>query len=187
LAFTPSRLGGRAADPYLQRDGPLAFPRSGDAAIAWLLLVWCGLASTLVVTWLFTAARRFGATPFDPLLFLGAIARRRGGARRLLVVRGATLHFLTGCLLLPAAYGTAFERMGRAEFPDGLLLAVPHALLAGLALGLLGHRAARISERRWADAGPFAHRLGPLTAAGFVLLHLLYGALLAYFYVVPSR
>jgi hypothetical protein len=77
-----------------------------------------------------------------------------------------------------------FERSG---FRIGLVLGAGHALLAGMLLPVLGAAHPLVRAGSLPAPGPFATGIGGGSAAAlFVLLHLLYGAIVGSAYVVLS-
>lgn len=121
-------------------------------------------------------ARWAGYTRLDPARLLAARLTPRPG--RAATLAGYLLHFAAGSLVFPTAYALLFESAHRADAPFGLAIGAVHGTLAGLALPL-AHRDGEPSP------GLFGRRLGPLTPAGLLAAHLLYGALLGHIYVVP--
>ena len=64
----------------------------------------------------------------------------------------------------------------------GLLFGVFHWLIVGMALGMMPLMHPRIADGELENPGPFALAMGPMTAMGFLMLHLLFGVVLAALY-----
>lgn len=64
----------------------------------------------------------------------------------------------------------------------GLLFGVVHAAASGMALGMMPAVHPLIRSRQMAAPGVLAMRLGAATSMGFVVLHLLFGAVVAVVY-----
>lgn len=122
----------------------------------------------------------------EPARLLGCLLLRSPGDA---VARGvgAAVGVLIGTFVLPALYAVAFEALRRADALTGLLLAIPHAVLAGIGLAAAGRsqRCARAISP-W-PPGLFGWRFGPFTPPALVVALLFYGALLGFVYVVPPR
>ena len=64
----------------------------------------------------------------------------------------------------------------------GLLFGAVHWMIAGMALGMMPMLHPGVRAGRVADPGPFAVKLGPMTAMGFLILHLVFGVLVGALY-----
>jgi hypothetical protein len=117
----------------------------------WLLLVWSGAAATAAAA---VAGSVLGGRGGSWLLL--SQGRRRSTA--------VTLSMLAGILGYPALYGLAFEALGRADVPAGLLLGLVHGAVV------------------FAAARPLS-RPGP--AARLATIHMVYGTALGFLYVTP--
>jgi hypothetical protein len=147
-------------------------------------MLWGGLTATLVVTWLGALATWNGLTGLRPGRLLGCLLLRDPAAWGTALLGGA-LHLLLGTVVFPAGYVALFEWLDRADAPLGLLLGAAHGVLAGAALPLLARRSRCARAGDAPDPGLFGHRLGAATPLGLLVVHLLYGGLLGYVYVVP--
>lgn len=95
---------------------------------------------------------------------------------------GLVLHLaISGLIALLYAWG--FEHVARrAGVAVGLLFAVPHLLLAGVFMGAVLPAVHPLVPEVLPAPGSFMLSLGALGAAAFVLLHLLYGAVVGGIY-----
>ncbi|HET9982635.1 MAG TPA: hypothetical protein VFQ38_03575 [Longimicrobiales bacterium] len=145
----------------------------------WTILLWSGLAATLLMSWLFAAAYWAGITALQPGRLFGCSLLPHAPAP-IATAAGRLLHFGFGVAVFPLGYALAFAWIGAAEAANGLLLGAAHGALVAAAVGLVP------PERRCVAPGPFGIRLGPATPLVIVLAHMAYGALLGYVYVVPG-
>jgi hypothetical protein len=124
--------------------------------LSWPLLVWTGLAATLL-------ASIAGA---GPGILIGTRLSRKHRVRR--HFGRFMLAVVLGVVVYPAAYGAVFEVLSRADLMMGLALGGAHGAIAVL----------------WRVLRP---PTGRDTPAPLRLLagHLLYGAALGIFYIVP--
>lgn len=123
---------------------------------SWLLLLWTGLAATLV-------ASVAGA---GPGILIGTRLSRRNRVRR--HFGRLMLAVLLGVVLYPLLYGAVFEALGRADLTLGAALGGAHGALAVL----------------WRVLRPPTGRdlPGPLR---LLIGHALYGVVLGVLYIVP--
>jgi hypothetical protein len=158
--------------------------RRGEDAIeiAWTLMLWGGLAATLIVTWLAALGYWGGLTALRPGRLLGCLLLG-SPAGWPAAVAGGVLHFLLGTVVFPAAYVAVFAWVDRADAGVGILAGLAHAFLAGAILPLLARRP-RCSRSGAGDPGFFGYRYGPATPIGLLAAHLVYGGLLGYVYVI---
>lgn len=120
-------------------------------------------------------------SPIGPLRLLGSALGFRGDSF-LGGVAGACLHAILALLVAPVLYALAFHSIGRAEAGVGLIVAIPHALLALMLLRGLAHR------QRARDGAAVSPRAdwSPLATLAVVLSHLLYGVIVGYIYVAGA-
>jgi len=76
-----------------------------------------------------------------------------------------------------------FERSG---WRAGLVIGGAHAILAGMILPLLGATHPLVRAGSLPSPGPFGSGMGGASTAIFILLHLLFGAIVGRAYVVLS-
>jgi hypothetical protein len=107
-----------------------------------------------------------------------------------LVSRSASLAWLAGATMSVAvsgfvgvAYAVGFEyAIFRTGFGAGVLLAVVHTVISGLALAALPAVHPGIRSLQWPAPGVFKSNLGTLDTSVFVLVHLLFGAIVGVLY-----
>ncbi|HEX7091491.1 MAG TPA: hypothetical protein VF192_15230 [Longimicrobiales bacterium] len=160
--------------------------REAAIEIAWGLVLWAGFVATLAVSWFAAVARWIGLTRLEPALLLGCLVLARADGL-LTRAAGVALYLLCGVVLLPAAYGAAFEALHRADALLGMLFGAVQAVAAGLGLAAAGRwgRCPRYGPA--GSPGLFGWRLGSFTPAALVVANLFYGALLGFVYVTPGR
>lgn len=105
-------------------------------------------------------------------------------------VSRAMAYGLGGMMHAGASIAFAFAHVGvfaaadvDSDFPAwGLLFGAVHWALSGMALGIMPvlHPLVRTGELE--NPGPFATGMGLITAMGFLMLHLLFGVVVAVFY-----
>lgn len=145
----------------------------------WTILLWAGLAATLLTSWLFAAAYWAGVTRLQPARLLGCLLLPAAPAP-LATTIGRLLHLALGVAVFPLAYALAFAWIGAAEVANGALLGAAHGAIVAAALGSLARGG------RCVATGPLGIRLGAATPLVVLLGHMAYGALLGYVYVVPG-
>ena len=83
-------------------------------------------------------------------------------------------------------YAVLFERvMNRAGAVIGVLIAIPHVVIAGLAVGFLP--GARLLDAGIAPPGAFMEYRGTVVLAGFVVAHIVFGAVMGVSYGDPRH
>lgn len=102
---------------------------------------------------------------------------------------GFVLHLvLSGMIAL--LYAVGFEKVTqRASAGLGVLFSLPHIVLAGIFMGYILPVMHPLVPEQMAGPGPFMSNLGILGVVAFVMLHLIYGAIVGAMYttVTPSR
>jgi hypothetical protein len=112
------------------------------------------------------------------------LGRARGVLTR---ITGTVLYLVCGVVLLPAAYGVAFEALRRADALLGMLFGAVQAVAVGLGLAAAGRWGRCPRQGAAASPGLFGWRFGAFTPAALIVANLFYGALLGFVYVVPGR
>ena len=93
---------------------------------------------------------------------------------------GAEAQFVVA-IIAAIVYATIFEFVTRRAGPlIGLAIALPHAIVAGLAMGFIP--ASRLIDAGIGPPGAFMEYRGPWVVATFVLAHLAFGALVGKLY-----
>lgn len=118
----------------------------------------------------------------DLLLLLGTMTPMRL-ARPMAYMAGAMMHAGASVLFAFVHVGI-FEVVGINDdlVLWGLLFGLFHWMFSGMAVGMmpLVHPLVRSGEME--NPGPFALSMGPMTAMGFLMLHLLFGAVVGALY-----
>lgn len=104
-------------------------------------------------------------------------------SRPMAYMAGAMMHAV-------ASLGFGFAHVGVFVAADidsdfaawGLLFGAVHWLISGMALGMMPMVHPWVRDGRLENPGPFAMALGPMTAMGFLMLHLLFGVLVGVLY-----
>jgi len=105
-------------------------------------------------------------------------------------VSRAMAYGLGGLMHAAASIAFAFAHVGVFVAADidsdfavwGLLFGAGHWALSGMALGMMPVLHPRVRTGALENPGPFATGMGPITALGFLLVHLLFGVVVAVFY-----
>jgi hypothetical protein len=146
--------------------GPGTGRRTGTLLIAGLV----GAAAMNLVT---AAGVLADLTPWNLELVIGSVLTRRGGTLTWYV--GLVAHVLIS-MAMACLYGLALDRWGGAGAGRGLVLAVPHALAAGVVLWLAGPLLPSVGDPALADPGFLAAEYGAWATLNVIVAHLAYGA-----------
>jgi hypothetical protein len=122
--------------------------------------------------------RAVGATELNLSMIVGSLFTGQ--------VSGGTwvLGFVAGLIIsggIALIYAAAFEALRRSNWRLGLIGGAIHAAIGGLFFGLMSsfHPA---MPNLITPPGPYAINYGPVTVAGFIALHLLFGAIVGAMY-----
>ena len=118
-------------------------------------------------------------------LMLGTMMLFRGGPPA--YVMGAMVHFVMGIVfgLIHVALYQAFG-LESALVAWGLLFGLAHWLITGMTLGMLPTVHGLIRSGEMAAPGAMALKYPPMTATGYLMLHLLFGVAVAAVYSAMS-
>jgi hypothetical protein len=133
-----------------------------------------------------TAVLRGLGLPLSIEIILGTLTGLAPGPTAFGV--GLVIHLAMGGLF-GLLYGFLFERVwDHGGAPTGMLLAVIHAALIGILIGMTPQFHPLIPERL-PDPGPFFANLGPIGVVTFFAAHLVYGAIVGagYGHVAAER
>lgn len=133
-----------------------------------------GVAGAVVMMASLYAGRALGLLDADFARYQGCLVLRRGGGAAEPV--GWAFHLANGAAL-GLGYAEVFERTGGAGWRRGAALGVAHGVAAGAALPLLDAANPCVQEGRMPAFGPFGKHSGPLMVAGFLVGHVVYGAI----------
>lgn len=121
-----------------------------------------------------------GQMRMNLLLMLGTMvvpAGVMGYAVGLMMHAGASVAF---GLIHGAVFSAAELESATAAW--GLLFGLVHWAVAGMGLAMVGMMHPLIRSGRMNAPGPFAVNMGPVTAMGFLMLHLMFGVLVGALY-----
>jgi hypothetical protein len=144
-----------------------------------------GILGALAITVLTGVLRGLG-TPMSIEIFLGTLTGLQPSGTAFGI--GLLVHLALGGLF-GLLYAFLFERVwDHGGATTGMLLAVIHAALIGIALGLTPQFHPMVPERV-ADPGPYFANLGVLGVLSFFAVHLVYGAIVGagYGHVAAER
>lgn len=152
--------------------------------LSWNRAINGGFWGAAAMTVLMLIVRGLGLSTLNLELFLGSMVTSTLGFGPWALGLGIHLVIGAGFGVVYAALMETFERSG---FRTGMLIGAGHAVLAGMILPLLGAAHPLVRAGGLPAPGPFATGMGDGTAAMlFVLVHLLYGAIVGSAYVVLS-
>jgi len=146
-----------------------------------------GITAAAVVTLVMIPLRAAELTRLDLEMISGAMLTRTAGPLTWAI--GCGIHLLAGGLFA-VIYGRIFEAWGGAGWRRGMAVAVVHNLVAGTLLAMVPAIQPGVPEHPLLPAPGFmAIQYGPLAAATFLALHLLFGLIVGGSYPVraPAR
>jgi hypothetical protein len=141
-----------------------------------------GIIGALVVSILAFIGRTTGV-PIQFVMLFGTAFGLEPGAAAWAV---GMMMLLAGGGLLGLVYGWGFEALGRGGYGMGLLFGLIHAVIGGLLLGAMPAVHRQISDGIDAP-GFFYASLGGIGVLAFVVVCLVYGAIIGAFYGEPLR
>lgn len=138
---------------------------------------WAGMTGMVV------AGRRMGLTPMDMTEIEGALFAKPGSPESKALGSAAHLGMSLG---IGYAYALGFKALGwRAGWMTGARGGLIHWALATVVTGLMSKKHPKRKELAMPGFGGFA--LGPMSALGFLVGHVLYGALFGWQYGRKGR
>lgn len=151
--------------------------------IRWTWAILSGLVGASAMVALLTLVRLIGLTEMNLGLFLGSALTRELSLGTWLL--GFAIHSAMG-IVFAIIYAALFERWDGASWWQGMIIALPHILVAGAmvwGLGLLHPLVPqRIEDPDYLFAG-----FGAPTVITYMLMHLLFGAVVGAVYAVGRR
>jgi hypothetical protein len=148
-----------------------------------------GVIGGAVITILMILARLMGMTTMNLEMALGSMMTRNLNESTWLL--GLVIHLLVSGLIA-WAYMFGFEYVThRSNWMMGVGFAVLHTIIAGLFMGMIGSLHPLMTpppatEGLLMAPGYFAANFGTITLLAFILLHLIYGAIVGAFYRVSA-
>ena len=146
----------------------------------WEQAFFTGVLAGAVLCGLLFLARITGMSPIDLSAYMGSTFTGDVSWSSWLL---GFVTYLATAGVIGVAYGAAFESWGASGLERGLILAIPHMLLVGALLWLMPSINAAIPAQLPAP-GFLAAGLGGVSAAVFILAHLVFGAIMGSSYSV---
>ncbi len=145
-----------------------------------------GVIGAVVMTALMFMGRVMGMTAMNLEMALGSMMTQTVSSTSWIL--GLVLHLMVGGLIA-LIYGFGFEYIAhKAGWLTGVGFAIVHAIVSGIAMGMIGMMhplmvvAQPVSEGRLLAPGFFASNFGMMTVGAFIMLHLVYGAIVGVLY-----
>jgi hypothetical protein len=153
--------------------------------IDWSLALWAGAVGGVAMTVMMTLSRMMGMVDAEMALYQGCmITKKDHGAATW--IAGFLMHLMIAALIA-LAYAWAFQAIwGRSTWLLGLVNAVVHWLIAGMALPMMDGMNPCVKDARIKGFGLYAKNYGGMMVVGFLMAHLLYGAIVGWIYTVPG-
>lgn len=149
----------------------------------WNRAINAGLLGAAAMTVLMLILRSLGWTPINLEMMLGSMVTSTIGLAAWML--GLYMHLVAGAVF-GVLYAEIMEHLGRAGWAVGLGIGGLHALLAGLILPLLGAIHPLVQTGTLAPPGLLGSGMGAGGGILFILLHLMFGAIVGAFYVALS-
>lgn len=144
-----------------------------------------GIAGAVVMAAMMTVARKMGLSVANMPKYQGCmITRKSEGATP--VVAGMVMHLVISALIA-VLYAWAFEAVwGEATWYWGLVNAVVHWLIAGFVVPMMDRMNPCVKDGRIKGFGLFGKNYSGIMVVGFLMGHLVFGAIVGWFYEVPG-
>lgn len=141
-----------------------------------------GVVGGAIMTLLIAMARLLGMTTMDLELKLGSMISQEVNATSW--VTGLVMHLIISGLIA-CIYAVGFEYVAhKASWLIGLGFAVIHTIIGGIFVGMMGQIHPLMPSDALPAPGPFAINFGTMTTVGFIVAHLIYGAIVGAMYEV---
>lgn len=153
--------------------------------IDWSLALWAGVLGGLAMTFLMTLGRMMGMVEANMAMYQGCIITRKDGGAGTWMA-GLMMHLVLS-VLIAVLYAFAFEEIwGRASWWLGAINAVVHWILGGMVLPMMDRMNPCVKDGRIKGFGAYGKSYGGMMVAGFLMGHLVYGAIVGVIYRVPG-
>jgi hypothetical protein len=139
----------------------------------WGNAIGAGILGAVVMTAILLVVRALGATPMNLEMMLGTLFTASPGLGSWFL--GLAIHLTAGALF-GIVYAAIMETARRRGPGVGAAIAVPHTILSGLLLPVVGSMHPLVQAGRMVNPGPFAAEAGPLAVVLFIGLHLVFGS-----------
>jgi hypothetical protein len=152
--------------------------------IDWTNALWVGIVGGIVMLLMMTLARSMGLIDANMTKYQGCmITKKDEGAGTM--ISGLIMHLMFSALIaLLYAWGFA-AIWGQSTWVLGLLLGAIHWVIAGVVLPMMDGMNACVKGGRIGAFGAFGKNYGAMMVVGFLMGHLLYGAIVGWLYTVP--
>ncbi len=146
----------------------------------WESAIFAGIIGTVVMTVLMYMGRAMGM-PMDMPLMLGLMVRDDEGTGTSIV--GGMIHLMMGAAF-GLLYAGLFELLAvNSPWGWGALFGAVHGIIAGFAFGMMPAFHPRMGTgKALATPGLFGARYGAMVPAGIVMLHIVFGIIVAGIY-----
>jgi hypothetical protein len=139
----------------------------------WGNAIGAGILGAVFMTAILLVLRALGVTPMNLEMMLGTLFTESPGLGSWFL--GLAIHLAAGALF-GVVYGAIMEAARRRGPGVGVAIAVPHAILSGILLPVVGAMHPLVQAGRMVNPGAFAAAAGPLAFVLFVGLHLVFGS-----------
>ncbi len=149
----------------------------------WSLAIWAGVVGGIAMTVMMTLARMMGVVEVNMAMYQGCMitGKDHGGGTW---IAGLLMHLMLSALIA-TLYALAFEMIwGRATWWLGMINAVVHWLIAGMVLRMFDGMNLCVEDGRMRAFGVYGKNYGTMMVVGFLMGHLLYGAIVGAIYRV---
>jgi magnesium-transporting ATPase (P-type) len=149
----------------------------------WSLALWAGLAGGIVMWMMMALARMMGLVDARMIAYEGCmITKSDSGAGTW--IAGMAMHLILS-VLIAFAYAWAFEAIwGEAGWFYGAINGVVHWLIGGMVLPMMDGMNPCVKDGRMKGLGLFGKNYGGMMVVGFLMSHLVYGAIVGWIYRV---
>lgn len=153
--------------------------------IDWSLAIWAGILGGLAMSAMMMAARAMGLVDANMARYQGCmITKNWEGAGTW--AAGMLMH-LTISALIAVIYAWVFEAVWEeASWLYGVINAVVHWLIGGMVLPMMDGMNPCVKDGRVRGFGLYGKNYGAMMIVGFLMGHLLYGAIVGWVYSVPG-
>jgi hypothetical protein len=153
--------------------------------IDWSLALGAGVVGGIAMTVMMTLARMMRMVDAEMYLYQGCmITKKERGAGTW--VAGFLMHLMLSALIA-LLYAWAFEALwGRSSWLLGMANALVHWAIAGMMLPMMDGMNRCVQDGRIKGFGAYGKNYGAMMVGGFLMGHLLYGAIVGWIYRVPG-
>lgn len=153
--------------------------------IDWSNALWAGAVGGIVMSAMMTLARMMGLVDANMSRYQGCMITKsdRGAGT---TIAGLVMHLMISALIA-VLYAWVFAAVwGLADWLLGLMVAMVHWLIAGMVLPMMDRMNPCVKDGRIRPFGAYGKKYGMMMAVGFLMGHLIYGAVVGWLYSVPA-